>query len=65
MAKRGCVTVSCVKTWFLVFAAVLFLVAAGLFGIGVWTLLFKNQYEPLLGSVTYITTVGLMIAGGM
>jgi len=65
MAKRGCVTVSCVKTWFLVFAAVLFLVAAGLFGIGVWTLLTKNQYESLLGSVTYITTVGLMIAGGL
>lgn len=65
MAKRGCVTVSCVKTWFLVFAAVLFLVAGGLFGIGIWTLLFKNEYESLLGSVTYITTVGLMIAGGL
>ena len=65
MAKRGCVTVSCVKTWFLVFAAVLFIIAGGLFGIGIWTLLAKNEYESLLGSVTYITTVGLMIAGGL
>lgn len=65
MGKRGCVTVSCVKTWFLVFTAVLWLCAAGIFGIGVWTLIAKNEYETLLGSVTYVTTVGLMLAGGL
>lgn len=65
MGKQGCVTVSCVKTWFLVFTAVLWLFAAGLFGIGIWTLMAKNDYESLLGSVTYVTTVGLMLAGGL
>jgi len=59
------VTLSCVKTWFLVFAAILFLCAGGLFGIGIWTLIAKNEYESLLGSVTYVTTVGLMLAGGL
>ncbi|XP_057289467.1 CD151 antigen-like [Hydractinia symbiolongicarpus] len=65
MGRRGCVSLSCVKTWFLVFTAVLWLIAAGLFGIGVWTLVAKNEYETLLGSVTYVTTVGLMLAGGL
>ena len=41
------------------------LCAAGVFGVGIWTLIAKNEYETLLGSVTYVTTVGLMIAGGL
>ena len=39
--------------------------AGGVFGIGIWTLIAKNEYESLLGSVTYVTAVGLMIAGGL
>ncbi|XP_002167178.1 CD151 antigen isoform X1 [Hydra vulgaris] len=65
MGKRACISLSCVKTWFMVFAAILWLCAAGIFGVGIWTLIAKNEYETLLGSVTYVTTVGLMIAGGL
>jgi len=65
MGKGACVNVRCMTTWFLVFAAVLFLVAGGLFGVGLWTLLMRNEYESLLGSVTYITIVGLTITGGL
>jgi len=65
MAKQGCVTVSCVKTWFLVFTAVLLLFAIGIFGFGVWFLVTQNHYEPILGSMTYITTLGLMLAAGL
>lgn len=65
MGKQGCVTVSCVKTWFLVFTAVLLLFAIGLFGLGVWFIVTQNHYESILGSMTYITTLGIMIAAGL
>lgn len=65
MGKQGCVTVSCVKTWFLVFTAILLLFGIGLFGLGIYFLVSENDYEPVLGSVTYVTTLGLMIAAGL
>ena len=39
--------------------------AAGIFGVGVWTLAAKNDYEALLGSVMYVTAAGIMIAAGL
>jgi len=65
MGKQGCVTVSCVKTWFLVFTAILLLFAIGIFGMGIYFLVSQNDYEAVLGSVTYVTTLGLMLAAGL
>ena len=39
--------------------------AAGIFGVGVWTLSAKNDYEALLGSVMYVASAGMMIAAGL
>ena len=39
--------------------------AAGILGIGIWTLSAKNDYEALLGSVMYMSSAGMMIAAGL
>ncbi|XP_065070578.1 CD151 antigen-like [Rhopilema esculentum] len=65
MAKRRIIAVNCVKNCFLVCATFLWLTAAGIFGVGVWTLASKNDYEALLGSVMYVTSAGMMIAAGI
>lgn len=41
------------------------LFAIGLFGLGVWFIVTQNHYESILGSMTYITTLGIMIAAGL
>eukprot|EP00112_Aurelia_sp_Birch-Aquarium-sp1_P023318 Seg690.5 transcript_id=Seg690.5/GoldUCD/mRNA.D3Y31 product=Tetraspanin-11 protein_id=Seg690.5/GoldUCD/D3Y31 len=65
MAKRRLIAVNCVKNCFLVCATLLWMTAAGIFGVGVWTLAAKNDYEALLGSVMYVTAAGIMIAAGL
>lgn len=65
MAKRRLIAVNCVKNCFLVCTSILWLTAAGIFGVGVWTLAAKNDYEALLGSVMYVASAGIMIAAGL
>lgn len=65
MGKRSCINVSCMKTAFNVCASILWILAGGIFGVGLYILIVKNHYESLLGSMTYITCVGLMIGGGV